>query len=186
MLNLNQSLTLTTLICDCNQTQRLDPQAMGRALTDPIQAHTLLCRREAGAFLQALQSGEPLTVACTQERALFEQLADETAQAQGRSACAPIQFVNIRETAGWSDQGPQAAPKMAGLYPPGSETGGDTTASPKVWQAKADFDARMAKFGADAKAASAAITDEASFRAEMPKVLQNCGSCHEVYRIEKK
>ncbi len=115
MLNLNQSLTLTTLICDCNQTQRLDPQAMGRALTDPIQAHTLLCRREAGAFLQALQSGEPLTVACTQERALFEQLADETAQAQGRSAWAPIQFVNIRETAGWSDQGPQAAPKMAAL-----------------------------------------------------------------------
>ena len=87
---------------------------MGRALTDPLQTHTLLCRREAGVFLQALQSGEPLTVACTQERALFEQLADESAQAQSR-AWAPIKFVNIRETAGWSDQGPMAAPKMAAL-----------------------------------------------------------------------
>lgn len=79
-----------------------------------------------------------------------------------------------------------AAVKMPGLYPAGSETGGETTAAPKIWQAKADFDARMAKFGADAKAASAAVTDEASFRAEMPKVLQNCGSCHELYRVEKK
>ncbi len=80
----------------------------------------------------------------------------------------------------------ESAAKITGLYPPGSETGGDTTASPKIWQAKADFDARLAKFGADAKAASAAITDEASFRSEMPKVLQNCGSCHELYRVEKK
>ncbi len=79
-----------------------------------------------------------------------------------------------------------SAAKMSGLYPAGSETGGETTASPKIWQAKADFDARFAKFGADAKAAAAAITDEASFKAEMPKVLQNCGACHEVYRIEKK
>ena len=53
-------------------------------------------------------------MACTQERALFEQLADESAQAQSR-AWAPIKFVNIRETAGWSDQGPMAAPKMAAL-----------------------------------------------------------------------
>ena len=107
---------LTTLICDCNQTQRLDPQAMGRALTDPLQTHTLLCRREAGVFLQALQSGEPLTVACTQERALFEQLATESAQAQSR-AWAPIKFVNIRETAGWSDQGPMAVKHLPARTP---------------------------------------------------------------------
>jgi ferredoxin len=88
---------------------------MGQVLTDPIQAHTHLCRREAGAFLQALQNGQPLTVACTQEQPLFEQLADQAAQAAGRSGWAPIRFVNIRETAGWSQQGPQASAKMAAL-----------------------------------------------------------------------
>ncbi len=79
-----------------------------------------------------------------------------------------------------------AAGKMSGLYPAGTETGGETTASPKIWQTKADFDARFAKFGADSKAALAAITDEASFKTEFPKVAQNCGSCHEVYRVERK
>lgn len=76
--------------------------------------------------------------------------------------------------------------KMSALYPKGSETGGETTASPKIWEAKADFDARLVKFGADAKEALASITDEASFKANFPKVGQNCGSCHEIYRIEKK
>ena len=84
-------------------------------LSDPIQTHTLLCRREAGSFLQALQNGQPLTVACTQEQTLFTQLADEASKAQGGTAWAPIRFVNIRETAGWSQQGAQATPKMAAL-----------------------------------------------------------------------
>lgn len=80
----------------------------------------------------------------------------------------------------------EASSKMGALYPAGSDKGGDTTASPKIWEAKADFDARFAKFGADAKEAAASITDEASFKANFPKVAQNCGGCHEVYRIEKK
>jgi ferredoxin len=106
---------VTTLICDCNQTQTLDPGVLSRALSDPIQTHTHLCRREAGAFLQALSGGQALTVACTQEQALFQQLADAAATEKGQGAWAPIRFVNIRETAGWSQQGPQAAPKMAAL-----------------------------------------------------------------------
>ncbi len=106
---------VTTLICDCNRTQALDPQTLSRALSDPIQTHTHLCRREAGAFLQALGSGQTLTVACTQEQTLFQQLAQTAVAEQGQAAWAPIRFVNIRETAGWSQQGPQAAPKMAAL-----------------------------------------------------------------------
>jgi ferredoxin len=106
---------VTTLICDCNQTQQLDLKTLGRALPDPLQAHTHLCRREAGAFVQALGTGQPLTVTCTQERALFEQLAESASADKGGAAWAPIKFVNIRETAGWSRQGQQAAPKMAAL-----------------------------------------------------------------------
>ena len=41
------------------------------------------------------------------------------------------------------------------------------------------------KLEADAKAASAAITYEASFKANIGKVLGNCKGCHDDYRIKK-
>jgi cytochrome c556 len=76
-----------------------------------------------------------------------------------------------------------AASKMPTLYPVGSETGGETQASPAIWQNKPDFEARFAKFNSDAKAALASITDEASFKANFPAVTKNCGGCHETYRL---
>ena len=63
--------------------------------------HTLLCRREAGAFQRAAIDGDELLVACTQESRLFVELAGQTegaASVQER----PIRFVNVRESAGWS------------------------------------------------------------------------------------
>ena len=80
----------------------------------------------------------------------------------------------------------EAASKMPALYPAGSETGGETQAAPAIWQNKADFDAKLAKFGADAKTALASISDEASFKTAFPVVMKNCGGCHETYRAEKK
>jgi len=77
-----------------------------------------------------------------------------------------------------------AAAKAPALFPDDSKTG-DTNALPAVWDNKADFEARFAKFGKDAAAASAAITDEASFKAQIPGVLSNCGGCHELYRAKK-
>ena len=44
--------------------------------------HTLLCRREAGAFQRAAASGEALLVACTQESRLFLALAEQILAAQ--------------------------------------------------------------------------------------------------------
>ena len=48
----------------------------------------------------------------------------------------------------------------------------------------ADLDARFKKLGADATAALATIKDEASFKATMPGVLNNCGGCHEKYEAK--
>ena len=79
-----------------------------------------------------------------------------------------------------------AATKMPSLYPVGSEAGGETQAAPSIWQNKADFDARFAAFGGDAKTALASISDEATFKTAFPAVLKNCGGCHETYRLEKK
>ena len=76
--------------------------------------HTLLCRREAGAFQRAAKTGDELLVACTQEARLFQALNDET---EGAPTLAerPIRFVNLRETGGWSKDAAQATPKLAAL-----------------------------------------------------------------------
>lgn len=59
---------------------------------------------------------------------------------------------------------------------------GDTKALPVLFTKKADVMARFDKLVADAKAAQAAIKDEASFKTEWPKVGANCGGCHKEYR----
>jgi cytochrome c556 len=74
------------------------------------------------------------------------------------------------------------AAKAPALFPDDSKTGGGTNALPAIWENKADFDAQFAKFGADAATALTAITDEASFKANIEPVLSHCGSCHELYK----
>ena len=101
---------MTTLICNCNQTLPLQARSLGQALGEDLTEHTTLCRREAGAFQRALQGQNTVVVACTQEQRLLTELADQT-----EGAVAPVRFVNLRETAGWSAEGRQATPKMAAL-----------------------------------------------------------------------
>jgi len=104
----------------------LDPKSLGAALNENLTLHSTLCRREAGAFLQAIQSGEDVVVACTQEQRLFAELAEQTEGAErplgGQRGFAerggsvsPIRFVNIRETGGWSKDAALASPKIAAL-----------------------------------------------------------------------
>ncbi len=93
----------------------LKPQALGAALNEELRLHTALCRREAGALEQALGTGEPVVVACTQERRLFSELAEQVGGAKDAGAAAPLRFVNIREMGGWSRDAAQASPKLAAL-----------------------------------------------------------------------
>jgi cytochrome c556 len=78
-----------------------------------------------------------------------------------------------------------AAAKMPNLFPANSMTGGETAASPKIWENMADFKARFVKFGEDAKAAAGSVKDLDSLKAAMGIVGKNCGGCHEIYRIKK-
>ena len=75
----------------------------------------------------------------------------------------------------------EGAPKLPALFPADSQTG-DTKALPAIWTEKDKFNAIFVKLETDAKAAMVAITNEATFKAEMPKVLGNCGACHTAYR----
>ncbi len=88
----------------------LQTRPLGSVLGEELTEHTNLCRREAGAFQRAVQGRDTVVVACTQEQRLFAELAEQT-----EGAVAPIRFVNIRETAGWSGDGAHATPKMAAL-----------------------------------------------------------------------
>jgi ferredoxin len=102
--------TMTTLICDCNQTMPLQAQSLGEALSEKLTLHSALCRREAGDFQKAIQSGDDVVVACTQEKRLFSELAGQTER-----ATSVIRFVNIRETGGWSRDAKTATPKISAL-----------------------------------------------------------------------
>ena len=100
----------TVKLCNCNRTMPLDAKALAAALKSrsPVTIHTELCRREVGAFTAALADPEVL-VACTQEAALFSELA-AAAGSKGT-----LGFFNIRENAGWSSEAAAATPKIAAL-----------------------------------------------------------------------
>jgi ferredoxin len=106
-------MTTEYKVCNCNGTMPLDAAAgatLGAALGGSALAiASQLCRREVGTYLQALDGVDQVVVACTQEQALFGELA------QQKQTVAPLRFVNIRETGGWGAQATESLPKMAAL-----------------------------------------------------------------------
>ena len=88
----------------------LQPTTLGAVLNENLTLHSALCRREAGAFQKAIQSGDDVVVACTQEKRLFAEVGEQT-----EGATSVIKFVNIRETGGWSKDAANAMPKIAAL-----------------------------------------------------------------------
>jgi ferredoxin len=84
----------------------------GAAVASPAQQ---LCRAQLALFKAAAAEPVALTVGCTQEAAVFAAAAEEA----GRTA--PVELVNLRETAGWSLQGAAAGPKMAALLAAAAE-----------------------------------------------------------------
>ncbi len=91
-------------VCSCEDTMAPDLAVIRRGCPGTeIRGAEQLCRAQLDRFQAALADQRPITVACTQESAIFSQ------EAEGRA----IDFVNIRETAGWGREA--ASPKMAAL-----------------------------------------------------------------------
>ncbi len=92
----------------------LDGQALARVFgaERPDVAHQL-CRTELSRF-DALEPGERLMVACTQEGTIFQEALD------ARDDEVDMTLVNIRERAGWSKEADQAGPKVAALLAEGA------------------------------------------------------------------
>lgn len=82
----------------------------------------------------------------------------------------------------------EIAPKLATLYPPtakGQAPEADYYASDKVWQDKADFDARFAKLIKDINEGAAKATGLDGLKEARAAIAQTCSSCHETYRVKK-
>jgi len=94
----------------------LDTDALRRSCSGAlVTTANRLCRRELERFQGLARDPASLTVGCTQEAGVFAAAAAEI----GRTA--PISFVNIRETAGWSHDAAAAGPKMAALIAAAAE-----------------------------------------------------------------
>jgi len=104
------------LICSCEDTMPLDADAVRRGCrgAQVTTAHHL-CRAEIDRFRAAAAPGKPIIVGCTQEAPLFAEVADE------QEKPAPLTFVNLRETAGWSKDAASTGPKMAALIAAAAE-----------------------------------------------------------------
>jgi len=97
------------LLCTCEDTMPIDADMVRRGCRSAsVQTAKQLCRAELERFRSALADKAPLIVGCTQEAALFRETA-------GEHNAKEFACVNIRETAGWSDQAADAGPKMAAL-----------------------------------------------------------------------
>jgi ferredoxin len=93
----------------------LDVDAVRRGCRCGTTAATQLCRAEIDRFRTIAAEDTPLTVACTQEAPRFSDVAVESGRAN------PIEFVNVRESAGWSSEAARAGPKMAALLAAAAE-----------------------------------------------------------------
>jgi cytochrome c556 len=77
------------------------------------------------------------------------------------------------------------AAKMHSYFPANSKTGGDTIASPKIWENMADFEARFVAWGKDIEKAKLDTKDLDTFKAQFANLTKACASCHENYRLKR-
>jgi cytochrome c556 len=66
----------------------------------------------------------------------------------------------------------------------GLKTDGDYSASPKIWDNRADFDAQIASFTKAVSDAKGKIKDLDSLKATVPTIAKQCGNCHETFRVK--
>lgn len=72
------------------------------------------------------------------------------------------------------------------LFPVGTETGGETEASPKIWEDSAGFDEKVTQFqGVIKTAVDSSPADLDAYKIAFGEITGSCKSCHENYRVKK-
>ena len=80
------------------------------------------------------------------------------------------------------------AKKLPTMFPEsikGLKVEGDYSSSPKIWEDKAGFAAKIDGFAKVVTEARAKIKDLDSLKATFPAIGKECGACHETYRLKK-
>ena len=79
------------------------------------------------------------------------------------------------------------AKKLPAMFPEsikGLKIEGDYSSSPKVWEDKAGFAAKIESFAKVATEAKAKIKDLDSLKATVPAIGKECSGCHETFRLK--
>ena len=80
------------------------------------------------------------------------------------------------------------ARKLPALFPASLKDAkweGDFSPSPKLWEDKAGYDAKVASFAKAVTEAKAKIKDLDTLKANFPGIGKECGGCHETFRLKK-
>ena len=186
--------TRSTLICALARPEavvEIEAIALVRPAGDACQAEartgTAAARTVGGVAVMALALAFALNAGAP---AKADPVADRKAILKAFGAATPgpmlqgkepFDLAKVQAALETYQRGARTLPRLFPSTP--STTPSD--ALPEVWKSKADFESRFAKLAVDARAARGAIRDEASFRAEFPKVLANCRGCHDTYRAKK-
>ena len=81
----------------------------------------------------------------------------------------------------------ETAKKLPSMFPDsikGVKIEGDYHSSPKVWEDKAGFAAKIESYAKVVTEAKAKIKDLDSLKATMPAIGKECSGCHETYRLK--
>lgn len=101
-------MSKTLILCNCSESQLIDSKALEDASGQACsRCFSDLCTTQIGDAAALMQAGDVM-IACGQEQARFEALADELGTARP-------DFVDLRDRAGWSDDTGSNVPKMAAL-----------------------------------------------------------------------
>jgi|SRR6187399_447261 cytochrome c556 len=81
----------------------------------------------------------------------------------------------------------ETAKKLPAMFPDsikGLKIEGDYSSSPKVWEDKAGFAAKIESFAKVVTEAKAKIKDLDSLKAAVPAIGKECSGCHETFRLK--
>ena len=81
----------------------------------------------------------------------------------------------------------ETAKKLPTMFPDsikGVKVEGDYSSSPKVWEDKAGFTAKIQSFAKVVAEAKSKIKDLDSLKATAPAIGKECGGCHETFRLK--
>ena len=81
----------------------------------------------------------------------------------------------------------ETAKKLPTMFPEsikGVKIEGDYHSSPKIWEDKAGFAAKIDSFAKVVTEAKAKIKDLDSLKANVPAIGKECGGCHETFRLK--